>query len=116
MDSINFKLVAILLICVLEHLFAGSIHRSECRRDAIYKATDREKILTSNEGNVITTSTVLTLSECAKQCNSYNQSRSFNFKKEGSDNCQILNIDKSNSSARTDIAAGWIHYEPVSKV
>ena len=82
----------------------------------MYQATDRDKILTSNDGRTLAVNTAETLAKCAKHCTSNSQGRSFNFKKGGNPSCQVLDIDKTNSSGRIENSAGWIHYEPVSKV
>ena len=107
---------AIILACILDRIVAANIHRSECRRDALYKATDRDKVLTSNDGKTLAVSTAETLSKCARYCTSHPQGRSFNFKKGGNPNCQVLDIDKTNSSGRIENATGWIHYEPINQV
>ena len=106
----------VMLFFLLQHKITGTIHRLECRRDAIYKATDKEKALTLTDGNVLAITNATKLAKCAKQCNSYSQCRSFNFKKKGSNNCQILDIDKKNSSGKIENAPGWIHYDPVTTV
>ena len=107
---------AIILVVLFESLFAVKVHRSECRRDSLYKASDRDKILTLAAGNIIVATTAVALSTCAKQCTSHSQGRSFNFQKDGSNNCKILDIDKKNATAKIESAPGWIHYEPVDQV
>ena len=107
---------AVIFACLLKRIVADIIHRSECRRDAVYKATDRNKMLASNDGKTLTVSTAETLAKCARYCTSHPQGRSFNFKKGGNPNCQVLDIDKTNSSGKIENATGWIHYEPISKV
>ena len=115
MGKNNIGLICqVFLFSMLQRQIAGTIHRLECRRDAVYKATDKEKILKG--GNVLSVINTTSLAKCAKQCTSHNQSRSFNFKKTGSSNCQILDIDKRNSSGRIENAPGWIHYDPVNEV
>ena len=104
----------VFLFSILQHQIAGNIHRLDCRRDAVFKATDKEKVL--NGGNILSIINTTSLAKCAKHCTSYNQSRSFNFKKKGDNNCQILDIDKRNSSGKIENAPGWIHYDPVSEV
>ena len=99
---------------MLQPAFTGAIHRFECRRDGTYKAADKEKVLSG--GNVLSITNAATLSCCAKQCTSHTQCRSFNFKKRGSKNCQILDINKRNSSGKIENAPGWIHYDPVTTV
>ena len=104
----------VMLNFMLKPAFTEAIYRMECRRDAIYKATDKEKIL--NGGNLVSVINTVTLSHWAKQCTSHIQCKSFNFKKTGSSNCQILDIDKRNSSGKIENAPGWIHYDPVTTV
>ena len=106
----------VMLFFMLQHPIIGTIHRFECRRDAVYKATDKEKALTLTDGNFLAITNATKLAKCAKQCTSHSQCRSFNFKKTGRNNCQILDIDKANSSGKIENAPGWIHYDPVAMV
>ncbi len=96
------------------------IHRSSCRKDALFKLTDRNKKLQGQASNVIGSSRVKSLPLCVKLCMQPPNCRSINYKSEpGSNtekNCQLLDIDKSNSTAQLTEAAGWKHYEPVSQV
>ena len=82
----------------------------------MFKATDRDKKLAQDASNVVLVTTSQYLANCAKQCTSLKQSRSFNFKKTGNSNCEILDIDKTNGSSRLENAPGWIHFEPISQV
>ena len=106
----------VILQCLLQRQIAATIHRLECRKDALYKVTDREKALTVTDGSFLSVLNASTLATCAKQCTSHSHGRSFNFKKVGRRNCQILDIDKKNPRGRVQSAPGWIHYDPVNQV
>ena len=113
-------LQSLCIIAVLTSTFQGvlaaKIHRSACRRDAVFKATDRDKKLTLNPANILSTISALRLPYCAKHCTATVNCRSLNFKKASTGNCQILDIDKNNVSVTVVSSVGWIHYEPISEV
>lgn len=113
--TISFFVHVGIFSCILNELSAVKIHRSECRRDGMFNATDRDMVLRLEPKNVIDVSTTESLSVCARRCTSHIQGRSFNFKKKGNSNCQILDFDKSNRSASVASAYGWIHYEPIDQ-
>ena len=121
----NIKLFLFLFIvslqkkCLLSSAIEYGIHRLQCRRDATFKLTDRDKKLTGQENNIIQQSKESTLSKCARKCLHTNNCITINFKKPNQglsqeDNCQLLNILKVNGSMVT--SKGWNHYEPSKQV
>ena len=115
-----FKILFLSTIPIFVTLLQGAIgveiHRSSCRRDAIFKLTDRDKRLVFNSANIVKTISGVRLPVCANRCTSTFECRSFNYKKEEGINCQILDIDKSNASVTLENAIGWNHYEPIETV
>ena len=105
-----------IFVTLLQDALCVEIHRSSCRRDAIFKLTDRDKKLALNSANILKTISGVRLPVCANKCTSTFDCRSFNYKKEARTNCQILDIDKSNASVTLENAIGWNHYEPVETV
>ena len=109
-------LCLITLFYLLLDAESSQIHRLACRRAGLFKATDRNKKISKEPSNSISVATTVNLADCAVKCTSDGRGRSFNFKKTGTNNCQIMNIDKGNGSVRMEAAAGWSHYELVSQV
>ena len=100
---------------------SAQIFRSSCRKDALFKATDRDKILSGLASNLLGSTRVTSLALCAKACVNLPRCVSFNYKKKPATgvekNCQLLDVDKGDSTAASlSSAAGWIHYEPVMQV
>ena len=116
MTPIRFHSLYILIVLVFENLSAAKVHRSNCRRDVVFKATDRDKKLILNPHNILSTVSASRLPLCARQCTSTFNCRSINYKQAQAANCQILDIDKSNASVVVENAIGWVHYDPVSQV
>ena len=105
--------------CLLSSAIAYGVHRLQCRKDVLFKLTDRDKKLTGQENNIIQQSKEFTLSHCAKKCLDMSKCTTINFKKwnqglSQEENCQLLNILKVNGSMMT--SKGWNHYEPVKQV
>ncbi len=98
----------------------NKIFRSSCRRDALFKITDRNKKLLGQANSLIGSSRVKSLPMCVKLCIEASGCRSVNYKSESTSsterNCQLLDVAKSNSTAQLKDAAGWKHYEPISQV
>eukprot|EP00112_Aurelia_sp_Birch-Aquarium-sp1_P024171 Seg750.16 transcript_id=Seg750.16/GoldUCD/mRNA.D3Y31 product=Fibropellin-1 protein_id=Seg750.16/GoldUCD/D3Y31 len=94
-------------------------HKSECRRDTLMKATDREKRLTRTASNIISELHVKSLSHCTLNCVRHDRCVSTNYKKsfvsEQEKNCELLDVNKTLSSVTLSTANGWVHYEPVSQ-
>ena len=102
------------------HCETFEVHRSSCRRDALFKAADRDKKLTGISSNLIFSGHAASLSLCAHKCTSTPPCMTFNYKKKPSSsqdlNCQLLDINRSNSKASLQSSVGWIHYQPVTQV
>ena len=113
---IRFQSLYILMVLVFQNLLAAKVYRSNCRRDVMFKATDRDKKLTLNPQKILSTVSASRLPLCARQCTSTFNCRSINYKRAQAANCQILDIDKSNASVVVENAVGWVHYDPVSQV
>lgn len=91
------------------------IQRTSCRRDAVFEATDTDKMLVGYK--IMHSVTVPSLMYCTQHFTAMEECRSINFKEAGDEhNCQILDIDKSNASAHIQMAVGWMHYEPIAQV
>ena len=111
---------AVVLLDILPtHGIIAGLYRTECRRDVLFKLTDRDKKLTGQASNVLLELKEQSLSGCSKKCLVNKSCKSTNFKKQDPDssaekNCQILDILKVNGSM-TDVS-GWNHYEPVKQV
>ena len=110
------QLFAAFLISIAIYRVIGNMYRSECRRDALLVATDRDKVLSQNVGGVLQTITNTTLPICAKQCSGHNQCLSLNFKKAATSECEILGFNKTTAGAVIENKPGWIHYEPINQV
>jgi len=94
-------------------------HRTACRKDVLFKLSDRGKKLTGGANNIIMQRRETTLSSCVKKCLEKDNCITINYKKpnEGSaeiENCQLLNILKANGVMVE--STGWNHYEPVKQV
>ena len=115
-----FKMLFLSTVSTFATLFhyaiGAEIHRSSCRRDAIFKLTDRDETLALNSGSILKTISGVRLPVCANKCTSTFHCRSFNYKSKQSSICQILDIDKSNASVTLENAVGWNHYEPIEMV
>ena len=112
------RLIYFIGLCLIQIHCAQlvKIHRSICRRDVVFKAIDRDKKLTLNPSNILSTISASRLPLCTRHCTSTFNCRSLNYKQAQTANCQILDIDKSNASVVVENAIGWVHYEPVSMV
>ena len=93
-----------------------SIHRASCRRDALFELTDRGKRLSG-----IPTVAVLSVTSraiCVRNCLRRVSCLSTNFRSTGNNenNCELVDLNKSNSSAVLTTSTGWDHYEPVNQV
>eukprot|EP00794_Sanderia_malayensis_P015802 gene15802-17395_t len=120
---VNTGIAAIFLFIAFEASLSNSvkIFRSNCRRDGLFKVTDRNSILSgASSANVVSATYKATPRECVRECLKILQCRSINFKEQSSttsvSNCQLLDIDKTNSSVvvkNTAEFSGWKHYEPV---
>eukprot|EP00795_Rhopilema_esculentum_P000383 gene383-10047_t len=92
------------------------IHRTSCRRDALFKLTDRGKRISG-----IPTVEVLSVTSraiCVRNCLRRVSCLSINFRSTGNNenNCELVDLNKSNSSAVLTTSAGWDHYEPVNQI
>ncbi len=98
----------------------NKIFRSSCRRDALFKITERNKKLVGQANSLVGWSRVKSLPMCVKLCIEASGCRSVNYKSESTSsterNCQLLDVAKSNSTVLLKDATGWKHYEPVSQV
>ena len=85
------------------------IYKSDCRRNALFKVTDRDKKV--NDG-LEKTLYVEYLVECLKDCLENHNCLSFNYKasKENSQ-CELLSSTLIKGGTLVE-AAGWNHYEP----
>ena len=94
------------------------IHRTSCRRDAVFEATDTDKVLVGYKAmHSVTSTSLLDLLYCTQHCIAMDECRSINFKEAGNENnCQILDIDKGNASAQMQSAVGWVHHEPIAQL
>ena len=97
----------------------NGIHRTACRREVLFKLTDRGKKLAGGANNIILQRKEATLSGCVKRCLENDSCITINYKKlhQGSaatENCQLLDIMKSNGPMVE--STGWNHYEPVKQV
>ena len=108
------------LICSTKATSTFGIYRSSCRRDALFKATDRDAFLKGDVKKEIESSFLKSLSLCARRCMQVSQCQSINYKKNGliadGANCVLLDIVKSSTGASLVSGLGWIHYEPVNQV
>ena len=109
-----------LFTSLAEAASATDIHRSECRRDTLMKATDRDKKLTGTASNIISQLHEKRLSHCIMKCVRHYRCVSANYKKsftgEQEKNCELLEVNKKSSSVTLSNENGWIHYEPVTQV
>ena len=110
------QLLTVFLISNAIYRVIGNVYRSECRRDALLVATDRDKVLSQTVGGVLQTITNTTLPLCAKQCTGNNQCQSLNFKKAETSECETLSFNKTTAGAVIENKPGWIHYEPINQV
>lgn len=96
------------------------IHRSACRRDALFKLTDTNQKLSGVTANLVGSSHVKDLSFCVRNCIKPLSCRSVNYKKNpatnAENNCELLDILKSSSGVVLTSAPGWKHYEPIAQV
>eukprot|EP00794_Sanderia_malayensis_P014996 gene14996-16543_t len=89
------------------------IHRSSCRRDALFKIAGRDKKLV---GNILASVHVANLALCARQCTSSQSCQTINYKKQFSGqelNCQLLNVTMESEEVTLTASTGWMHYAPV---
>ena len=115
-EVLNVFLRLALCLMVIQCSELVKIHRSNCRRDAVFKATDRDKRLTLSQSSIFSIVSTAKLALCVQHCTSTFNCRSINYKQAQTENCQILEFDKSNASAVVENATGWVHYEPISMV
>ena len=115
-NALQSLCIIAVLATTFQSFLAAKVHRSTCRRDAVFKATGRDKKLTLSPANILSTISALRLPHCAKHCTATVNCRSLNFKPANTGSCQILDIDKNNVSVTLVSAVGWIHYEPISEV
>ena len=98
----------------------AEIFRSSCRNDALFKFTNKNKMLSGTASIVVSQLATRNLSFCGKHCIHNSQCLSFNYKKQepssGSTNCQLLNVVTTTSGTSLTSASGWTHYEPVTEV
>ena len=96
------------------------IYRSECRKDTLMKATDRDKKLTATTANIISKLHEKSVSLCTIKCVKHERCLSINYKKNFANkeekNCELLDVNKTSSSVTLSNENGWIHYEPVIQV
>eukprot|EP00794_Sanderia_malayensis_P006995 gene6995-7780_t len=107
----------LLLLCLDGINGLSKIFVNECRKDALFKITDRDKKLGGVGANVIS-STEQSLSNCLRSCIA-RQCRSFNYKAFDNailNNCEVLNINKTSSGSSLVVASSWKHYEPIEQV
>ena len=94
----------------------AQIYRNEYRRDAIMKATDRDKKLTG----VILQVRASALPHCVRGCINESMCSSINYKKVTTttqgNNCELLNTNRTSEGANLIAAPGWLHYEPTVQV
>eukprot|EP00795_Rhopilema_esculentum_P001206 gene1206-15572_t len=109
------QLFAVFLISNTIYRVIGNVYRSECRRDALLVATDRDKVVSQTVGGVLQTIKNIRLPLCAKQCTGNNQCQSLNFKKAATSECEILSFNKTSAGAVIENKPGWIHYEPINQ-
>ena len=120
----SFKPVVLLtyslLVTVIDISMAkAEIFRSSCRNDALFKFTNKNKMLSGAASIVVSQLAVSHLSFCGKHCIHNSQCLSFNYKRQpssGSTNCQLLNVVTTTSGTSLTSASGWTHYEPVNEV
>ena len=94
-------------------------HRTACRKDVLFKLTDRGKKLTGGANNIIQQGKEATLPSCVKRCLEKDNCITINYRKPNDglaavENCQLLNILKANGVMVE--SPGWNHYEPVKQV
>ena len=107
----------ILLLSVSLNNAAASIHRSACRRDALFKLEYKDKILMLQTGSALSLRTSQGLSKCAKECIILYLCLSFNFNKVLNDNnCQLLNFNKTSHDRKLENQPNWNHYGTVTQV
>eukprot|EP00795_Rhopilema_esculentum_P001208 gene1208-15574_t len=114
-STVLSQLFAVFLISNAIYRVIGNVYRSECRRDALFIATDRDKVVSQTVGGVLQTIKNIRLPLCAKQCTGNNQCQSLNFKKDAISECEILSFNKTTAGAVIENKPGWIHYEPINQ-
>ena len=105
-----------ILLFILQFVADAQIYRSECRRDAILKVTDRDKKLTGVIRNVNASD----LPHCVRGCINESLCNSINYKKVTTNaqgnNCELLHTNRKSQGASLVDAPGWLHYEPTVQV
>lgn len=117
-EWIGYFLLSSIIICQFEANKA-EIFRSTCRRDAVFKDTNKDNKLSGNTENVISEMTAAGVLNCCIRCVHDSRCISINYKENNSDggrNCQLLDIMKTSPGTSIIEAVGWTHYEPVDEV
>ena len=93
------------------------LYRSQCRKDAIFKLTDKN---TKVVQNISRNFPAATLSHCARACLGDHTCKSINYSPSASfltpeNNCETLTTTKYESSqSMLSSQNGWNHYEPLN--
>ena len=110
-----------LSIFSLCEVLSQKIHRMNCRNEATLKAIDKDFMVKESSSKFISSTSVLLLPHCARNCLKTSECKSVIYKKipatPTEKNCQILNVEKSALvSNDKQSSAGWIYYEPLQQV
>ena len=120
MQLLSLTLLVLLLIISKVSASLHTIYRSSCRHDAVFKLTDRNKVILATSNNVLSTLRVESLSMCAKNCPEISNCLSFDYMGTWSTrtekNCKMLNVNKTSPATTLTDAVGWNHYEPINQV
>ena len=97
------------LVCMDEGSY--DIYRSPCRRNAVFKITEKGRKISVQ---LIKVHSSKSLASCLKHCLDISNCKSFNFKPNALQNdCELLESTRASGSLVG--ADGWNHYEPVSQ-
>ena len=108
------------LICIYEYEISCeevTIHRTQCRRDTMLKKFKKNAKLTGSSNTILRK--VTSLAYCVRDCLKTFNCLSVNFKKTATgneNNCELLDIRSTNSSAVVLDKPEWNIYEPVIQV
>ena len=114
------RMLVLCLLCIYEHQVSCediTLYRTQCRRDTMFKKSDENRVL-SGTSNVIQRA-VASLVYCVRGCLKIVRCLSINYKRPSignKTNCELLDINKSNSSAIVLDKPAWNIYEPVIQV